>query len=94
MDNVLFWIGMWYLSGLVGILLTDYVECKIVNREYYEKVKLCWGREEFSLTCYLGGIRPPAYQVILFSFTGLAYFLVGIHSIYHYLKGTYGEFDE
>lgn len=94
MESVLFWTVIWLLSGLIGLLLTDYVECKIVNREYYEKVKLYWDKEYFSLTCYLGGIRPPAYQVILFSWTGLLSFGVGIHSIYHYLKGTYGEFDE
>jgi len=44
---------IWYVMGLVGCLLTDYVECKIVNRDY-EKYKY----DSKTTITYLGGVRP------------------------------------
>lgn len=88
------WLGIWYLSGLIGLLLTDYVESKIVNREYDKARRDNWSKERVTLTCYGGGIRPPAYQIFLFALFGMIPFVIGLHSIYNFLKGNYGEFTD
>lgn len=89
-----FWLGVWYLSGLIGVLLTDYVESKIVNRDYDKARRDYWGKKRVTLACYVEGIRPPAYQVFLFSLSGVVAFATGLHSMYNYLKGNYGEFTD
>tara|TARA_R100001594_G_scaffold48823_1_gene81710 strand:- start:77 stop:349 length:273 start_codon:yes stop_codon:yes gene_type:complete len=87
------WLGLWYFSGLFGLLLTDYVESMIVNREYDKARRDNWSKERVPLACY-GGIRPPAYQIFLFAFFGVIPFVIGLHSIYNYLKDNYGEFTD
>ena len=81
------WLVVWYLSGLIGCLMIDYVECKIVNRTYE--------RELYNPKCttvYCSGVRPPAYLVFPFALLGAISFAVGVRSMYNYLKGYYGEF--
>lgn len=81
------WFVLWYLSGLVGYLMTDYVECKIVNRTYERELY-----DSKSTTVYLEGVRPPAYLVFPFALLGVICLVVGVRSMYNYLKGNYGEF--
>lgn len=78
---------LWYTVGLIGALMVDYVESCIVNRDYDEyKDKANWH------TTYLGGIRPPAYQIFIISLTGLIVLAYGVDSVYNFYKGNYGEF--
>lgn len=46
----------WYVLGVVGGLMIDWVECKIVNREYKKHLR----EDTPPNTYYSGGIRPPA----------------------------------
>lgn len=79
---------IWYVMGLIGCLLTDYVECKIVNRTYERELY-----DPKSTTIYASGVRPPAYLVVIFSIFGVITFAIGLNSMYNYLKGNYGEFE-
>ena len=79
---------IWYVMGLVGCLLCDYIECKIVNRDY-DKYK----DDPKTTISYLGGVRPPAYPIVFYSLLGGIFLALSLHSLYHYLKGNYGEFE-
>ncbi len=79
---------IWYVMGLVGCLLCDYIECKIVNRDY-DKYK----DDPNTTITYLGGVRPPAYLIIFYSLLGGIFLAISLYDLYNYLKGNYGEFE-
>lgn len=80
----------WYVLGLIGGLMIDWVECKIVNRKYNHH----WVKKIPPNTCYLDGIRPPAVWQLITGVGGYIGFIWGCCSLYKFYSGYYGDFSD